>query len=107
MYRTKDAFDEARKEECEKFILEKTKNLNAADASKFWKEFNKIFKKKSEGEIDPLKDDTGGLVTDNAGIEEKMFSTFFQCRHMINADFDLFFFDTVNHLYRRLLNRTR
>ena len=99
MYDTKEEFDKARKEECEKFILEKTKNLNAAQASKFWKEFNKIFKKTAEAGIDPLKDDAGGLVTDNKEIEEKMFSTFFQCKHMIDADFDEFFFDSVTQMY--------
>ena len=31
MIRTKEEFDAARKEECEKFILDKTKNLNATE----------------------------------------------------------------------------
>ena len=99
MILAKETFDEARKYECEKFIMEKTKNLNSTESRKFWKEFNKIFKKTSEGKIDPLEDDAGGLITDNAQLEEKMFATFFQCKHMIDGDFDEFFYDRVNQLY--------
>ena len=76
--------------------MEKTKKLNATETGKFWKEFNKIFKKTSEGGIDPLEEDNGGLVTETAELEEKMFETFFQCRHMLNGDFDELFYDTVN-----------
>ena len=39
----KERFDEARREECQEFILKKTKNLNSAEAAKFWKEFKKYF----------------------------------------------------------------
>ena len=103
MIKTKEEFDQMRKEECEKFILDKTKTLNAADSRKFWVEFNKIFKKKSEQGIDPLEDGNGGLITDTREMEEKLFNTFFQCRHMINADFDETFYDTVNELYDELI----
>ena len=99
MILTKEQFDAARKEECEKFIMDKTKNLNATEAKKFWKEFNKIFMKKTEGGIDPLEDGKGGLVTENDELEGKMFSTFFQCRHMSDVDFDDTFYETVNRLY--------
>ena len=99
MIRTKEEFDAARKAECEKFIMDKTKNLNATEAKKFWKEFNKIFMKKSEGGIDPLDNGNGGFMTGSDEIEEKMFSTFFQCRHMTDANFDDTFYDSVNRLY--------
>ena len=65
MIETKEEFDAERKAECEKFILGKTRNLNATEAGKFWKEFNKIFKKTSEGGIDPLEDGNGGLIKRN------------------------------------------
>ena len=103
---TKDEFDKARKIECEKFIMEKTKSLNAANCKKFWKEFNKLFKKKSEQKIDPLEDGNGGLITDNKDIEEQMFATFFECRHMSNEDFDDVFCDTVNELYVEIMAET-
>ena len=102
MFDAKEEFDVERKAECEKFIMEKTKKLNATESVKFWKEFNKIFKKTSESSIDPLKDENGGLVTDNKELEGKMFSTFFQCKHMLNADFDEFFYVTVNQLYNEI-----
>ena len=102
MITTKEEFDAARKEACEKFIMDKTKNLNATEAKRFWKEFNKIFTKKADGGIDPLEDGNGGLVTESDEIEEKMFSTFFQCKHMSDANFDDTFFDTVNHMYEEI-----
>ena len=99
MILAKENFDEERKNECERFIMDKTKNLNASQSKKFWREFNKLFKKTSEGKVDPLQDDEGGLITENPQLEEKMFGTFFQCKHMMSADFDDFFYNTVNQLY--------
>ena len=98
----KEKFDEERKNECEKFILEKTKDLNKSETKKFWKEFNKIFKKKSDGRIDPLKDGKGGFITNTDELEERMFSTFFQCQHMVDQDFDDFFYAKVNQLYTEI-----
>ena len=43
---SKETFDEARKRECQNFLLQKTTNLNSAQSVRFWKEFNQIFKKK-------------------------------------------------------------
>ena len=40
------AFDEARKRECESFIISKTKDLNSAQRLEFWRKFNKLFNKK-------------------------------------------------------------
>ena len=42
----KEDFDNARKKECERFIFNKTENLNNVQKLQFWKEFNKLFKKK-------------------------------------------------------------
>ena len=60
---SKEAFDNTRKEECRKFILRKTSNLNAAQSSQFWKEFNKVFKTTTDNAVESfLKDDL--LVTE-------------------------------------------
>ena len=54
MILSKQLFDEERKRTCDEFILEKTRSLNTADSLKFWKRFNKLFKKKVDQGIDPL-----------------------------------------------------
>lgn len=104
MIKAKEEFDKERKAECEKFLLDKTKTLNSTEASKFWKEFNKIFKTKTEEGVDPLDDGNGGLMTENKEKEVKLFGTFFQCRHMTNADFDEYFHDSVNDLYEGIMS---
>ena len=107
MIETKELFDLERKAECQRFIMEKTKQLNAADAQKFWKEFNKIFKRKSDGSVDPLEDGNGGLITEHKEMEEKLFGTFFQCKHMTDADFDEYFYEETNKLYEELKEQSR
>ena len=106
MIRTREAFDEVRKKECEDFIMNKTKNLNIAEAKTFWKKFNALFKKKEKPGIDPLQDDDGSFLTSPEEIEEKMFETFFQCKHMISGDFDDFFYNTVNNLYEEMKSQS-
>lgn len=102
MNRAKEAFDEARKEECQNFIMNKTKNLNTSEAKAFWKKFNSLFKKQSKPGIDPLLENDGSFITAAEEIEEKLFATFFQCRHMLAGDFDEYFYDTINNLYSEL-----
>ena len=99
--KSKEAFDEARKKECENFIINKTRDLNTSQVRNFWKKFNSIFKKKNKSGVDPLLDN-GSFITEAEEIEEKLFGTFFQCKHMIEGDFDEFFFNTVNNLYEEL-----
>ena len=106
MVRTREAFDEVRKKECEDFIMNKTKNLNLTEAKTFWKKFNALFKKKEKPGIDPLQEDDGSFLTSPEEIEEKMFETFFQCKHMISGDFDEFFYNTVNNLYDEMKNQS-
>ena len=101
--KSKEAFDEARKKECEDFIINKTQNLNTSQAKDFWRKFNSLFKKKSKSGVDPLLDD-GSFITAAEEIEEKLFGTFFQCKHMIQGDFDEFFFNTVSNIYEYLKN---
>jgi hypothetical protein len=48
----KDDFEQARKLACQQFIMEKTRNLNVAQASKFWKEFNRLFKPPSDQQVE-------------------------------------------------------
>ena len=104
MEETKEEFDTERKEECQNFILEKTKKLNAAEVKTFWREFNRIFKKKTERGVEPLDDAKGGLLTDMKDMEGKLFETFFQCKHMMNVDFDDYFYETVNDLYEGIIS---
>ena len=102
MIETKQLFDEERKKACDNFILEKTRNLNAADSLKFWKDFNRLFKKKEDQGIEPLFGDDGGILTDAADIESKLFSTFFESRHISNENFDDTFYETINALYDKI-----
>ena len=61
---TKEAFDNARKKECQDFLIQKASKLNSVQSLRFWKEFNLIFKKKTEQKIDPLIDKEGNLLTE-------------------------------------------
>ena len=103
MVRTKEEFDTARKIECEKFIMEKTKSLNVAESNKFWKDFNRIFKNKADQEIDPLQDKNGGLVSEIKELEEIMFDTFYKNTHMESADFDDGFFESISEMYDEII----
>ena len=104
MVETKERFDEARIEECQNFIMNKTTNLNTAQAKSFWKKFNSLFKKRNKPGIDPLQVSDGSFLTSSTEIEEKMFETFFQCKHMVSGDFDQFFYNTINNLYNDVKN---
>ena len=97
-------FEEARKEECQNFILNKTKNLNVVQAQKFWKEFKKLFSPRKKQGVDPLDDGNGGLMTDDVEIEQELFSTFFEGKHLKNQKFDDIFFEEVNKLYEELIS---
>ena len=99
MIETKLLFDEERKRTCDNFILEKTKSLNTADCLQFWKRFNNLFKKKVDKGVDPLMTDDGGIMTEEAQIEDTLFSTFFESKHLSLGDFDESFYDTVNEIY--------
>ena len=99
MILTKEIFDEARKKECQDFIMNKTRNLNTAQAKFFWKKFNSLFSRKDKPGIDPLQEPDGSFLTSPEEIEEKLFATFFQCRHMLTGDFDEHFYHTIEDLY--------
>ena len=99
----KQAFDDARKRECEAFILSKTKDMNSAQRLKFWKEFNKLFKKKSDQGIEPIIDADGNILTSNHDLEECMFSTFFQGKHLNGVEFDDKFYKETNRIYDDIL----
>ena len=96
-------FDETRKAECRTFILNKTKDLNAAEANQFWKECNKIFNPKTQNSIESLlKNDV--LVTEKEKIEKILFSTFFEGLHLKEAEssFDDEFHSEVNEMYNKI-----
>ena len=95
----KQEFDSERKTACQQFILDKTKTLNSVQALHFWKKFNNIFKKKSDKRIEPLSNGDGGLTTDSAEVEDTLFATFFEAKHLTDGNFDDEFFITVNNMY--------
>ena len=101
----KDTFDNARKKECQDFLLQKTSKLNSVQALRFWKEFNLIFKKKTVQKIDPLIDKEGTLLTEEKDVEELMFATFFEGHHLHNGDFDDHFYNETNSLYEEITNQ--
>ena len=98
------AFEEERKRACEKFLIDTAKQLNSAQALRFWKDFNKLFKKKGTQNIDPLIDGNNKLQTDNDKIEECLFSVFFEARHLTDSNFDDHFYQEVNNLYNQIIN---
>ena len=102
MLHAKELFDSERKKACEDFILEKTKDLNTAEAVLFWKKFNMLFKSKTDKGVDPLIDETKGLVTENKEIEEKLFETFFESKHLVAENFDEHFYEEVIGIYEEI-----
>jgi hypothetical protein len=100
----KAKFEDARKQACQQFILNKTRNLNTAQASNFWKEFNRLFKPPSDQQVEAIADDNGSILTDNKDIEEEMFDTFFKGKHIENNidQFDGEFFKEVEDLYSEI-----
>ena len=99
------AFDEARKRECESFIMSKTKDLNSAQRLEFWRKFNKLFNKKNEPGIEPLIDLDGNILTSDSELEECLFSTFFEGSHLQGANFDEIFYEETNNLYEEILHK--
>ena len=95
----KVAFDEERKTACQDFLINKAKQLNSAQAQQFWKEFKKIFTKKTVQKIDPLDDGNKGVITDPKEVESCLFSVFFEAKHLVNGDFDQVFYREVNDLH--------
>ena len=98
----KSVFEDARKQACQKFILDKTNTLNTAQACKFWKEFNRLFKPPSDTQVESLVKNDGSIITDNPKIEEEMFDTFFKGKHITEnqSSFDSQFHDDTNDTYR-------
>ena len=103
---TKETFDEARKLECQNFLIQRTSKLNSVQSLRFWKEFNLIFKKKKLQKIDPLFDSKGNFLTDTEDMEELLFATFFEGHHLHDGDFDEHFFNVTNKLYEEIINNT-
>ena len=100
-----EEFNALRKNECQQFILKKTSTLNASQSTKFWKEFNRLFKPKIEQQVDPLISSTSGdILTDNKDIEQELFETFFEAKHITskNETFDAEFYQEVSDLYDQI-----
>ena len=99
----KETFDDARKEEVQKFLLQKTNKLNTVQSMRFWKEFNKIFKKKTLQKMEPLKVDDQ-ILSEPKDMENHLFTTFFEGKHLESGDFDEIFHIKVNKIYMDILN---
>ena len=100
----KEAFENERKTVCQEFLINTTKQLNSAQSRQFWKDFNKIFKKKSLQKIDPLLTEKKELLTENNQIEECLFSVFFEAKHLVNGNFDDAFYEEINNIYDKIIN---
>ena len=79
----KEKFDTMRISDCQKFILNKTRNLNIAQCKQFWKEFNRLFASKSDNKVDPLHSNDDNIATDPNEKEDILFDSFFAGRHLI------------------------
>ena len=99
----KDAFDTERKKVCNDFLLDKTKSLNSVQAQHFWKEFKKIFQKKTIQRIDPLDNGKNGLITEHREMEKCLFSVFFEAKHLTTENFDNTFYQQVNGIYEDII----
>lgn len=99
----REEFDTERKTACQDFLINKAKQLNSAQAQHFWKEFNKIFNKKTVQKIDPLDNGKNGLLTDPKDVESCLFSVFFEAKHLVNGDFDDAFYNEVNKLHEEII----
>ena len=100
----KEKIDEERKKACQDFLIERAKKLNSVQAQHFWKEFNKIFQKKTVQKIDPLDDGAGGVLTDKKDLENCLFTVFFEAKHLVTGNFDDVFYTEVNNLYDEIIN---
>ena len=96
----KESFDEMRKQECQKFILNKTKRLNSVQSQKFWREFKRLFESKTTNKIKPLKSENGNITDDTKEMEQILFNSFFGGRHLTEkgAEFDNIFYEEVNRI---------
>ena len=101
--KAREAFDNERKSSCKEFLINKIKNLNSAQSLFFWKEFNKLFKKKTQQHVDPLEDGEGGLLTETKDLDACLFSAFFEGKHLKEGSFDEDFHEKVNELYEKAM----
>ena len=102
--KAKENFELQKQAEGKAFIIKRTSNLNSAQAKNFWKEFNKMFKKKVNNQIEPLIEEDGSTITETKDINDAMFSTFFEAKHLKAFDFNEEFCETVNHMYNEAIN---
>ena len=99
----KENFDEERKIACQNFLINTAKQLNSTQAQQFWKDFNKLFKKKTTQKVDPLLDDNGRLLTENDKIDQSLFSVFFEAKHIVTGNFDDAFYHEINEIYDQII----
>ena len=71
--------------------MSKTEGMNKVERLKFWKEFNKMFRKKTDQKMDLLIDNNGNILSSNEEMEECMFNTFFEGQQLRGGNFDQIF----------------
>ena len=104
MIEAKELFDNERKQACQDFIIDATKSMNAAEASEFWKKFNAMFRKTTDKGVDPLMDENLEMITENSEIETKLFETFFESKHLQDANLDEEFYQEILEEYDEIKN---
>ena len=63
-----------------------------------------MFKKKSNNEVEPLIYDEGNLIRESKEINKRMFSTFFEVKHLKAFNFNEDFCVTVNRMYNEAID---
>ena len=103
----KDYFNNMRKTECQDFLLKKTQALNVSQCQKFWKQFNRMFAKKTDNKVQALWNKDGkDLQTEPCEMEETLFDNFFAGKHLRDkgSDFDDIFYKSTNKIYQDIMN---
>ena len=100
LQKAKEEFDEKRKDECRKFIMKNTKDMNTSQTREFWKNFNKLFGKEKDSKVEILEDSEGNLVHDDEQKEKLMFQTFFEGQHLKKQNFNETFHDRLSDEYK-------
>ena len=56
--------------------------MNTSQANKFWEEFDQLFKPPANQIVEALISENGSILTENEDIEEQIYSTIFEAKHI-------------------------
>ena len=103
----KTKFDVARKTACSEFILKQTQDLNTSEARDFWGNFQKMFETRKTQQIGPFLNDNNEYLFKDPELEEELFSTFFQGKHISDnmQSFDSKFDSQIKLQYEGVLDK--